>query len=606
MMPTTRIRERILFAALLPLTAALGCASHAADRPWTIDASRYAVAADHADASRAGAEILAKGGNAVDAAVATSFALAVVRPESCGLGGGGFMLIHRPGESPVAIDYREQAPAATRLERYRNANGKLDPTRIRRGGLSVGIPGTVRGLLHAFEHYGSGRITREQVIAPALRLARQPLVADEHLANAINEFRAACAKRPAMRSRYRELADTLLTPDGESRRQIDRSAIVETLQAIADRGTDGFYDGPVAQRLADAAQADHGALSRDDLAAYRVREFKPIQQSCFGYEVLGMPPPSSGGAVICETLHILESFGESRLREDYERDYIDKAVSPEALHALPGTPGSIEYVRPGEYLHLLIEALKPAFADRAQWLGDASPDVATAVTHMLDQSRARRIAAGIDDRHAAPWTKYRERAVMHDDGGTSHLSVIDENGMAVACTESVNLLFGSRLLVPETGVILNDTMDDFALDTKTPNAFGLRQSERNIVRPGARPLSSMSPTIVLKDGRVRLVAGASGGPRIITSTLQTMLHVMVGDRQVADAVAAPRVHHQWLPDVVRYQPSLSAALQESLRRRGHKLKVRKSIGDVQAVERLPDGTLRAACDPDKGGRPAGK
>lgn len=581
-----------------------GCAE--SRRPWTIDASRYAVAADRADASQAGAQILAQGGNAVDAAVATAFALAVVRPESCGLGGGGFMLIHRPGDSPIALDYREQAPADTRLALYRDANNRLDPARIRRGGLSVGIPGTVRGLLHAFDNYGSGNITREQVLAPAIRLAMQPLVADAHLSDAIEAFRKSCSEQPDNRRRFAGLSLAILTDDAVGRTRIDRSDMVSTLRAIAEHGAEGFYEGGIAQRIVDTVRSDGGVMSRTDLADYRVRELTPIQCSCFGYDVLGMPPPSSGGAVIGETLHILESFNESGLREAYQRDYIDRDVPEAALCAQPGTSSHVQHVQPGEYVHLLVESMKPAFADRAALLGDASPEVSASVARMLNASRARRIAESIDVRRAAAWTQYHESVMVGDDGGTSHLSVIDTNGMAVACTESVNLLFGSRLLVPGTGVILNDTMDDFSLDTSTPNAFGLRQSERNIVRAGARPLSSMSPTIMLKDGDVRLVVGASGGPRIITSTLQTMLHVMVGDRRVDDAVAAPRVHNQWLPDLVYVQPGVSAALRDSLRRRGHTLKESKTIGHVQAVERVPDGRLRAACDPDKGGRPAGR
>lgn len=558
-----------------------------------MEARRYAVAADHPDASQAGAEILAQGGNAVDAAVATSFALAVVRPESCGLGGGGFMLIHRPGAAPVALDYREQAPAGTQIDLYRDANGKLDPTRIQRGGLSVGIPGTVCGLLHAFDHYGSGRITRAQVLAPAMRLANRPLAVDGHLAESISDFIDACAKQPELQRRHRDLYASLVDENGKARTLVDRSDIAITLEAISDHGPDGFYKGPVAKSILRTIKEDGGVLTAADLASYRVREVRPIERTCFDHAILAMPPPSSGGAVIIEAMNVLQAIGLDKLRAAHAIESGAVTEAPSGVNA-----------RFGDYSHYLIEALKPAFADRANLLGDACPAVAADVARMIDPARGRVIANQIDVDHAAPWTRYNDGAMTGDDGGTSHLSVVDADGMAVACTESVNLEFGSRMLVPDTGIILNDTMDDFALDTTKPNAFGLRQSERNIVRAGSRPLSSMSPTIVLKDGDVRLVVGASGGPRIITSTLQVMLNVIVSDERVDNAVAVPRLHHQWLPDEVRVQPGFSHRLRRSLEHRGHVIESRKDIGHVQAIERLADGTLRAACDPGKGGRPA--
>ncbi|HPF41824.1 MAG TPA: gamma-glutamyltransferase family protein [Phycisphaerae bacterium] len=607
MAPASTLRRRFhILTLLLSLSLPLGCAAER-DHSWTIDARRYAVAADHPDASAAGAEILAMGGNAVDAAVATSFALAVVRPESCGLGGGGFMLIHRKGMAPVGLDYREQAPAGIRRDLYRDANGNPDPMRIQRGGLSVGVPGTVRGLLHALEAYGSGRVTRAQIIAPAIRLANRALVVDAHLAESIESFREAAEKDPAIARRFRELRQALIDSDGRARTRVDRSSMAITLEAIADRGADGFCDGEIARNIVRAVRNDGGVMTREDLAAYRVREVTPLRGSYLGHDVIGMPPPSSGGAVILETLNILHALDDDRIRAAYDWDYIgnNRSSAPPGLSRYAVNLSDPESMW-GLYAHLLIESMKPAFADRATLLGDASPNVAADVAGMLDPARAKRIAEGIDERHAAPWTRYDKGSLAAIDGGTSHLSVIDADGMAVACTESVNLLFGSRILAPDTGVILNDTMDDFALDTTTPNAFGLRQSERNIVRAGARPLSSMSPTIVLKDGDVRLVVGASGGPRIITSTLQTLLHVVVGDRRVNDAVAEPRLHQQWLPDIVYVQPTMRDGVRAKLTQRGHTLKERKDIGHVQAIERLADGSLRAACDPMKGGRPAGK
>ncbi len=531
------------------------------------------VAADQPDASRAGLAILRRGGNAVDAAVATSFALAVVRPESCGLGGGGFMVIHRPGADPVALDYREQAPAASSINLYRDENGEFVPERIRRGALAVGIPGTVRGLCYAHEKYGSGKLTLAEILEPARQLAANTTIPiDEHL-------------RLALHGLYVDKPNGYEIPDAEQAfvREIGAyphinqyyyrtTNLDRTLHAIAINAADGFYRGPIADDIVATLKQFGGVMTHTDLATYQVREFKPLQFDAFGYQCLTMPPPSSGGAVIGEAFNLLSALG----------------------------------VQPGQSIdeHLLAETLKAAFADRARFLGDRSPAVLHDVQRMLDVERTTEFAQRINRDRASTTSTWGNIAIS-DDGGTSHLSVIDRSGMAVACTESVNLEFGSRIRVADWGFVLNNTLDDFALDTTTPNAFGLRQSERNLLRPGARPLSSMSPLIVLKDGKVRLVAGASGGPRIISSTLQTALNVLVEGQSVSDAVAAPRIHHQWLPEKLYVQPFQDVELLNNLRRKGHTLQTRRDIGHVQAIERLPDGTLRAACDPLKGGRPAG-
>jgi len=563
----------LLTAILLLVFSTSGCGLPAAAPSWHHQAQHHMVAADHPDASRAGIAILRRGGNAVDAAVATSFALAVVRPESCGLGGGGFMVIHRPGAEPVALDYREQAPAAINVDLYRDESGAFVPERIRRGALAVGVPGTVRGLCYAHERYGSGKLTLFQVIEPALHLAKKPNIEiDEHL-------------RLALYGLYADKVGAHAVPDPEQAfiRQIGTyphinecyyriTNLQRTLHAIAVAGTDYFYEGPIADHIVATLKQFGGVMTHADLAKYEVREFTPLRFDAFGYQCLAMPPPSSGGAVVGEVFHLLA-----------------------ALNVQPGQ--SIDK-------HLLAESLKAAFADRAQFLGDRSPAVMRDTQHMLDPNRARELAQRISGDRASASSTWGSIATT-DDGGTSHLSVIDRNGMAVACTESINLTFGSRIRIAGWGFVLNNTLDDFALDATTPNAFGLRQSERNLLRPGARPLSSMSPLIVLKDGNVRLVAGASGGPRIISSTIQTALNVLVEDQSVQDAVAAPRIHHQWLPEKLYIQPFQDVKLLNKLRRKGHTLQTRRDIGHVQAIERLPDGTLRAACDPLKGGRPAG-
>jgi len=529
------------------------------------------VAADHPDASRAGLAILRRGGNAVDAAVATSFALAVVRPESCGLGGGGFMVIHRPGADPVALDYREQAPVASNIDLYRDENGEFVPERIRRGALAVGIPGTVRGLCYAHEKYGSGKMTLAEILEPARKLAWRYVVADAHLRAAIDKVLTREQQDPVAPNEA-ELIDSVAFIGTEKQVAYLPMSIANVFDKLAAEGADGFYHGPIADDIVATLKQFGGVMTHADLANYQVREFTPLQFDAFGYQCLAMPPPSSGGGAIGEVFNVLSALG----------------------------------VQPGHNIdkHLIVESLRAAFADRAQFLGDRSPAVLNDVQRMLDTERATELAQRIN-RDSASATSTWGNVAITDDGGTSHLSVIDRNGMAVACTESVNLEFGSRIRVANWGFVLNNTLDDFALDTTTRNAFGLRQSERNLLRPGARPLSSMSPLIVLKDGKVRLVAGASGGPRIISSTLQTALNVLVEGQSVSDAVAAPRLHHQWLPEKLYVQPFQDVEMLIDLRRKGHTLQTRRDIGHVQAIERLPDGTLRAACDPLKGGRPAG-
>jgi len=529
------------------------------------------VAADHPDASRAGLAILRRGGNAVDAAVATSFALAVVRPESCGLGGGGFMVIHRPGADPVALDYREQTPTAINVDLYRDENGAFVPERIRRGALAVGIPGTVRGLCYAHEKYGSGKLTLAEVMEPARQLAWRWVVADDHLHQAVHHLLGR--ERQGTFAPY-EAALIRSIPFVGNEKQVVYAPmkLAHVFDKLAAEGAGGFYHGSIADDIVATLKQFGGVMTHADLANYEVREFTPLRFNAFGYQYLAMPPPSSGGAVIGAVFNLLA-----------------------ALNVQPGQ--SIDK-------HLLAESLKAAFADRAQFLGDRSPAVMRDTQRMLDPNRTAELAQRITGDHASASSTWGSIATT-DDGGTSHLSVIDRNGMAVACTESINLTFGSRIRIADWGFVLNNTLDDFALDATTPNAFGLRQSERNLLRPDARPLSSMSPLIVLKDGKVRLVAGASGGPRIISSTIQAALNVLVEDQSVQDAVAAPRIHHQWLPEKLYVQPFQDVKSLNKLRRKGHTLQTRCDIGHVQAIERLPDGTLRAACDPLKGGRPAG-
>ena len=552
-----------------------------------------AVAADHPLASEAGARMLRLGGNAVDAAVAASFTLSVVRPQSCGIGGGGFMVISLPddpthGRVLTAINYRETAPAASTPDMFETTTL---PDASTRSGLAVAVPGTVAGLLHALERYGT--LDRATVLQPAIDAAVGGFEADTAYVDAVRSSAAKLteaerAGRPAL---WRTLLHEGEVAVGDGVRNLQHAGV---LAAIAEQGRDGFYAGRVAAQVVDTAPPAPGNPPRDAVRDYRPVEVAPLSFSFDGSTILAMPPPSSGGVTMCEALGILEHLGLTR--PDGER-----------LSPVLGT-------------HLLIESWKHAFADRAEWLADpAFGDVPTGT--LLHPTYLGTRAAIIDPDRTQPPGVYGTRngdagaRALPDDSGTSHISVVDQWGGAVACTETINLEFGSMLAVEGGGFCLNNEMDDFTTVRGEANAFGLVQSDRNLPEPGKRPLSSMSPTIVLDaDGRVVAVAGASGGPRIITGTMQVLLSVLVSHMSAADAVAEPRLHHQWVPDVVRLEPALrsgdddtlsnNARRRDGLVLRGHTLGEIDSVGVVQLIVRDAAG-LHAACDPRKGGRPAG-
>lgn len=537
------------------------------------------VASDHPLASEAGAEILRLGGNAVDAAVATSLALSVVRPDSCGIGGGGFMLIHladdpRHGTRTIAIDYRETCPAGIAPDSFERWG---DPEASRFGGRAVGVPGTVAGLLHALERYGT--LDRSVVFAPAIRLAEDGFGADEFHVRTARELTPRFRDEPAWAARFDFVWERML---GQGRVEIGNRIVnpeqARALRRISELGLAGFYDGPTAEAIVESVARDGGVISRADLAGYRVRELEPLRVNWRGRTMLLMPPPSSGGVAMAQMFALGERVG------------------------LAFDPGG--WASP-EQAHLFAEISRHAFADRSRHLGD--PDFhAVPIGAMLDPAALDAAAARID-RARASRAGDAGVAPLPEDGGTSHLSVVDSRGNAVACTETINLAFGSLLAVE--GFCLNNQMDDFTTVRGEPNAFGLRQSEVNLPEPGKRPLSSMSPTIVLDDGgRVLAVAGASGGPRIISATAQVLWRVVEGGEDPESAVRAPRLHHQWSPDAVYFETwgeiGLTDRVRAGLEAMGHELRARLDIGAVQIIARAPDGSWRAASDPRKGGRPA--
>jgi gamma-glutamyltranspeptidase/glutathione hydrolase len=539
------------------------------------------VAADHEAASLAGVQILKKGGNVVDAAVATGFALSVVRPASSGIGGGGFMLIWDADKKrAIALDYRERAPARATRDMYADPADpkKVRPDASQHGPLAIAVPAHVAGLCHALREYG--RLDLKSVLEPALRLCREGVPVDRHDIAVQNELMKDFDRHPRYREQFATLY-RLYANDGKPWSEGDRfhSPLARGLETIARDGADGFYRGEVAEAIVAEVRRGDGLITEGDLAEMKPVVREPISGAFHGRMILSMPPPSSGGIALLESLNIMKSL--------------------EALHPDAGL-GKLPHDSPLR-LQVLAESFKHAFADRAAWLGDA--DFAKVpVARLTSGGYARELARRIDLAQTQPPETYG-RFTTPDDGGTSHFSVLDVRGNAVACTETINTHFGSYVVEPKFGIVLNNEMDDFTSLPGVPNAFGLIQSEANAIEPGKRPLSSMTPTIVVRDGRAEFVVGASGGPRIITATIQVLLNMVQFEMGPREAVDAPRVHQQWSPDVLEVE-SESLATPE-LKAMGHKLRVHRDGAVVQAASRDARGRLRAASDHRKGGRAAG-
>ncbi|MBT4768308.1 MAG: gamma-glutamyltransferase [Phycisphaerae bacterium] len=535
---------------------------------------RGAVAADHMVASQAGVEILRRGGNAIDAAVATSCTLAVTDPFSCGLGGGGFMVVVLPDGQTAAVDYRETAPEGVIANWYVGQSA----TASRYGGGAVGVPGTVAGLWAAHQRWGV--LPWEACLEPAIRAAAGGVEVGGPWLQAVEWVASVRKEHPDLHSTsqwvWSQLCGGGLLERGDIVRQPQLASL---LHMIATDGPSAFYEGVVASDIASTVQSAQGVLTRSDLHRYKADWATPIVSTVVldRYTMVSMPPPSSGGIAMQQIVGLID------------RRMNDLGV------ALPESPA---------WWHLLTEAMRDAFADRARYGADGEV-VAVPVAEMLDSGRLDRAAAAIP-LDAARVSDHAGVMPLPDDAGTSHFCVYTSDGMAVSCTETINLLFGSLLAVPEWGIVLNNEMDDFSTSPGVANAFGLIQSDRNAPAPGKRPLSSMSPTIVLENGRVRLLAGASGGPRIISGTLQVMLNVLLFGMSPADAVAADRLHHQWMPDVVQFEQAWAdGTVIESLEAMGHATKRRPTVGKVQLIEVLQSGEIIPASDPRKEGAAVG-
>jgi gamma-glutamyltranspeptidase/glutathione hydrolase len=576
--------RRAFFAFIATLAFGLASATAQDARrayvPPALD-TMHAVAAEHGMvvaqekiSAQVGADILRRGGNAVDAAVATGFAMAVTYPRAGNIGGGGFMVIHSTEHNEdITIDYRETAPAATTPQIFLGADGKPDAAKSRDSALGVGVPGTVAGLALALEKYGSGQFTLAQLLEPAIALARDGFVVSDDIADSLPGWHRRLARWPSS-------ARIFSRPDGTSLGEGDRlvqSDLAETLSAVAAQGPRGFYEGPVADKIAKALSDAGGIMTSADLKAYQPVIRAPVRGTYRGYDIISMPLPSSGGVVLVETLNILEGFQLADLKQ--------------------GSPAS---------LHLLIEAMKRAYADRARYLGDPA-FVNAPIETLTAKDYAAKLRAGISTDRATPSSKLVPAATSPREGSnTTHYSVVDARGNAVSNTYTLNFSYGVGLVADGTGVLLNNELDDFTAAVGASNAYGLIGYEANLPGPGKRPLSSMSPTIVLKDGKPVLVTGSPGGSRIISTVLQVIVNVLDYKMDVAAAVAAPRLHHQWLPDEVRIERGFPDDVLFELKAMDHLIVEPMGPTSANSILVTPNGPLGAPDPRTRGAEAAGQ
>ncbi|KQN42727.1 gamma-glutamyltranspeptidase [Pseudomonas sp. Leaf48] len=498
--------------SLIATSLALSClTAQAASVAPVAGENGMVVTAQHL-ASHVGVDVLKNGGNAVDAAVAVGYALAVVYPAAGNLGGGGFMTIQLADGRKTFLDFREKAPLAATANMYLDKEGNVVPDLSTRGHLAVGVPGTVSGMELALSKYGTK--PRKEVIAPAIKLAEDGFVLEQGDVELL-EYATDVFKKDIKDSGSIFLSNGEPMQVGQKLVQKD---LGKTLREISEKGTDGFYKGWVADAIVTSSQANKGIITQADLDKYKTRELAPIECDYRGYHVVSAPPPSSGGVVICQIMNILEGYPMKEL----------------GYHSAQG-------------MHYQIEAMRHAYVDRNSYLGD--PDfVKNPIAHLLDKNYATKLREAINPQKAAVSSELKPGVAPHEGSNTTHYSIVDKWGNAVSVTYTLNDWFGAGVMASKTGVILNDEMDDFTSKIGVPNMYGLVQGEANAIAPGKAPLSSMSPTIVTKDGKVVMVVGTPGGSRIITATLLTMLNVIDYGMNIQEAVDAPRFHQQWLPE----------------------------------------------------------
>ena len=520
-------------------------------RQQPVIAAHGMVVTQEAQASRIGVDILKKGGNAVDAAVAVGFALAVTLPRAGNIGGGGFMLVHLAKDKQThAVDYRETAPASASRDMFLDTQGNADTKKSRDSGLAVGVPGTVAGLELAFRTYGSGKVNWSDVLAPAIALAKQGILVEEDLADSLPQAQKRLSQYPSSAKLFLKPD---LTPLSQGERLI-QSDLAHTLELIAAQGSAGFYRGEVAQKLTKAVSAAGGGMTADDLASYQPIIRKPVTGTYQGLQIASMPPPSSGGVHVIQILNMLEALN------------LPHSAAPDA-----------------DRLHLFTEAMKIAYADRSEYLGD--PDfVKVPVAALTSKRYAQARTKDIDPAKARPAREIKPgQLTPYESDQTTHYSIMDSEGNAVANTYTLNFSYGLGLVAEGTGVMLNNELDDFAAKAGVPNAFGLVGGEANAPGPRKRPLSSMSPTILLDQGRVVLVTGSPGGSRIISTVLNVVTNIVDHKMGVMEAVSAPRLHHQWLPDELRIERGFSPDTLKLLEAKGHKLVVGAASGSAHTI-----------------------
>lgn len=524
------------------------------------------VTTQDAIATRIGVAVLEKGGNAIDAAVAVGFALAVTHPRAGNLGGGGFFVIWlAEKQEAVALDFREAAPFAIDAKSFLDENGKPDTAKATRTGLGIGVPGSVSGLVTALEKYGSGKFTLAELIAPAIKLAREGVPVESDLKASLNRFQGTLLRWPSSTKIFAK--DGKILQDG----LLVQADLAATLEAIASHGADAFYKGEIAEKIARAAREAGGVMTAEDLAKYRTEILQAVRGSYRGHEVVSMPPPSSGGALLVQLLNILEGY---------------------ELKDGPNSPLT---------LHLMVEAMKRSYADRAEFFGDPA-FVNVPLDRLISKDYAAKIRATINPALATPSSQIRAGITPKREGdNTTHYSVLDQYGNAVAATVTLNLNFGVGLVAEGTGVLLNNELDDFALAPGVPNAFGLIGGAANAPGPGKKPLSSMSPAILLKDGRVFMVTGTPGGSTIITTVLRVVSGVIDHNLDIAQAVLLPRLHHQWMPDEVRAERAIERVMPPeqwiAFESYGHKINFFNfTIGAANSILVTPEG-ITAVSDP---------
>ena len=540
----------LLIGALLTVTAPLAAAS-----TQPVHAQHGMVVTVHQLASQVGVGILKAGGNAIDAAVATGFALAVVHPPAGNIGGGGFMLIVMADGKAHFLDYREKAPAAATRDMYLDAQGNVIEGASEIGYKAIGVPGSVAGMVYAERKYG--KLTLKQVMAPAIELAREGYALTWGEAEGMHD--QYLAKFPESRRVFQRNGDYY--KPGEIFRQPD---LARTLERIAEK-PDDFYHGALARELAAAMQKGGGLITADDLAHYEVKEREPVRGTYRGYDIISAPPPSSGGAVLIESLNILEGYDLAGMGD-----------------------------RSAQSIHYTVEAFRRAFFDRAEFMGD--PDFSKIpVAQLIDKKYAAAWRESIDQTHSSPSKELKRPAVFseleqyaashpaavpgHESNHTTHYSVVDADGNAVAVTTTINDWFGSRVTAEGLGFLLNDEMDDFSSKPGVPNGDGLIQGMANAIGPGKRPLSSMTPTIVTRDGKVVMVLGSPGSSKIITTVANVLMGVVDYGMNIQEAVNAPRFHNQWLPDVVNVEKWFSPDTLNILRQMGYNIEVGLHYGE---------------------------